>query len=103
MIEQNGTLRMDSHTGECVSYKNAFILFSNTTTYERAETTELVFEVEEGGTGYYFTEGAMEKIIWETDGDGHLVFKNLSGEKLTVNRGTTYISFYKTTQKKTIS
>ena len=103
MIEQNGTLRMDSHTGEYVSYKNAFILFSNTTTYERAETTELVFEVEEGGTGYYFTEGAMEKIIWETDGDGHLVFKNLSGEKLTVNRGTTYISFYKTTQKKTIT
>ena len=99
--ESNGQARTDYHSGEVVSYENVFILFSDSTTYERADTTELVFECAEGGVGYYFTKGSMTKFIW-TIKDGHMLFKDLSGQKLVINRGNSYFSIYKTTQKNSI-
>lgn len=99
--ESNGQTRTDFHNGEIVTYKNVFILFSDSTTYERADTTELVFECTEGGAGYYFTNGSMLKFIWTIE-DGNMVFKDLSGNKLVINRGNSYLSLYKTTQKNSI-
>ncbi len=101
--ERNGEYLTDLHTGESVSYKNAFILFCDTTTYERTDTTELVLETNEGGIGYYFTNGTMTKFIWIRDAEGRLLFNDLSGQKLVINRGNTYISFFKTTQKNSVT
>ena len=37
----------------------------------------------------------MTEIRWSVDDDGNLEFKTLSGERLTVNRGNSYIGYYK--------
>ena len=101
--EKNGQEIIDYHTGENIYYKNVFVLFCDTTTYERADTTELVLETNNSGLGYYFTNGSMIKFNWETDSNGNLQFKDLSGEKLTINRGNSYIAFYKSTQKNSVT
>ena len=48
-----------------------------------------------GGAGYYFTEGTACAITWRVDALGNLTFFNEKGEILTVNRGTSYIAYYK--------
>lgn len=87
--------KMDMLTGENVSYKNVFILFADSTTYEKAEGSELVMDVAAGGKGYYASEGTYTEFIWSTDVSGALNFYTLSGEKLMVNPGNSYISYYK--------
>ena len=86
---------MDMLTGENVSYKNVFILFADATTYEKAEGSELVIDVNSGGKGYYISNGTYSEFVWKTDVSGALTFFTLSGEILKVNPGNSYISFYK--------
>ncbi len=87
--------RMDMLTGENVSFTNVFILFSNATTYENSDGTELVIDTVAGGRGYYISNGGLTEFVWSTNKSGELVFKNLMGETLTVNTGSSYIAYYK--------
>lgn len=87
--------KMDMLTGKNVSYKNVFILFADTTTYEKSEGSELVIDVVSGGKGYYASEGKYTEFIWKTDVSGELSFYTLSGEKLKVNPGKSYFTYYK--------
>ena len=102
-VESNGAMRMDYHSGDAVGYKNAFVLFCDTTTYERSDTTELVLELTSGGTGYYFTEGTMIKFIWSVNENGSLEFRDTTGQILIINRGASYITFCKTTQRNNVT
>ena len=81
--------------GKNISYDNVFILFANATTYEKADGTELVIDTLSGGAGYYVSKGFAVEIRWCVDDSGDLQFLTLSGEKLTVNRGNSYIGYYK--------
>ena len=63
--------------------------------YESAEATELVMNTADRGTGYYATMGTVIKIRWEASESGSLCFYTEDGEKLTVNRGSSYIGFVK--------
>ena len=101
--EQNGIVRIDALDGEVVYYKNVFVLFCDSATYEKAETTELVLDITSGGQGYYFTNGTMLKFKWEYNDKDGLTFLDLSGQKLIINRGNSYIAFYKSTQISSIS
>ena len=101
--EQNGMIRKDGLSGESLHYKNVFILVCDTTTYEKSDTTELVLEFAQGGQGYYFTGGTLLKFKWKCDAGGNLSFTDQSGQQLIINRGDSYIAFYKTTQKASIS
>lgn len=92
---KSGNRKMDMLTGKNVSFTNLFILFSNATTYEKAEGTELVIDTTSGGNGYYISHGYSTEIKWSINENGELIFKTLSGEKLTVNRGTSYIGYFK--------
>ena len=87
--------KMDMLTGENVSYKNVFVLFADSTTYEKSEGSELVMDVASGGKGYYASEGTYTEFLWSTDVSGALNFYTLSGEKLKVNPGNSYICYYK--------
>lgn len=87
--------RMDMLTGENVSFTNVFILFSNATTYENSDGTELVIDTVAGGRGYYISNGGLTEFVWSTNKSGELVFKNLMGETLKVNTGNAYIAYYK--------
>ncbi len=87
--------KMDMLTGQNIAYKNVFILFADSTTYEKAEGSELVIDIASGGKGYYASGGTYTEFIWKTDVSGALSFFTLSGEILKVNPGNSYISFYK--------
>ncbi len=87
--------KMDMLTGKNISYKNVFILFADATTYEKSEGSELVIDVVSGGKGYYASEGKYTEFTWKTDISGELSFYTLSGEKLKVNPGKSYFTYYK--------
>jgi len=92
---KSGSRKVDMLNGKNVSFKNVFVLFANATTYEKADGTELVMDTLSGGTGYYISAGYLTEIRWSIDENGNLKFRTLSGEQLTVNKGTSYISYYK--------
>ena len=98
ILGKNGQAKTDLLSGKSITYKNAFVLFADTTTYESASATEMVTDTASGGGGYYFTEGTATPILWRTDATGRLIFTNESGEILTANRGESYIAFYKASQ-----
>ncbi len=85
-----------------VSYTNVFVLFADTTTYERTDMTQTVMDTIRGGTGYYMSEGTSMRITWKTDDGGVIQFYDTAGRPLTVNRGTSYISFFKSSLSSTI-
>ncbi len=92
---KSGIRKIDMLNGKNVSFTNVFVLFANSTTYEKAEGTELVIDTTGGGYGYYVSKGYMSEIRWSVDENGSLEFKTLSGERLTVNKGNSYIGYYK--------
>ena len=92
---KSGARKVDMLNGKNVAFTNVFVLFANATTYEKADGTELVIDTLSGGTGYYISKGYLTEIRWSIDEGGSLKFKTLSGEQLTVNAGSSYISYYK--------
>ena len=94
-LMKGGRYKTDMLTGENASFRNALVLFADSITYEMAEGTESVIDVTGSGYGYYMTEGGMKEVKWSTDSSGILVIRTLSGEELVVNRGSTYISYFK--------
>ncbi len=99
---KSGSRKMDMLTGKNISYKNVFVLFANATTYEKANGSELVMDTLSGGNGYYFTNGTFTEIKWLVNANGALEFKSLSGEKLSINAGSSYISYYKASRSSSV-
>ena len=86
---------IDMLTGKGAEFNNVFVLFSDVVTYELAEGTESVVNTATNGTGYYLTRGTLTEIRWHVDEQGALHFTDLNGDVLEVNRGTSYIGYYK--------
>lgn len=101
-VSKNDTALVDRLNSETLSYNNVFILFSDSATYETSEYTECVLDTNSGGTGMYLTGGKYVDITWTVTENG-LLFLDENGEKLTVNRGTSYISFVKSSQADKVS
>jgi hypothetical protein len=85
----------DMLTGNAAEFDNAFVLFSDMITYELSLGTQTVVSTASGGTGYYITKGTLTEIRWSVDESGDLRFFGLDGDVLVVNRGTSYLSYYK--------
>ena len=99
---KNGSVKKDLLNDKAINYDNVFVLYANATTYETEEHTQLIIDTYTSGTGIYATMGKYVQITWERDESGNLVFYNSSGEKLTVNRGSSYIAFVKASAKSTV-
>lgn len=95
VLYKDGKTYTDPLSKAAVSYTNAFILFADATTYEKTDVTQLVMDTKAGGAGYYATEGGVSRITWRTDADGRICMYDTAGRALTVNRGSSYISFFK--------
>ena len=95
LLSKNGREKIDMLNGKTASYKNVFILFSDMVTYEMSSGIETVVNTASKGGGYYVSNGTLTEIKWSVDNNGQMIFKDLSGEKLVVNRGTSYIGYYK--------
>ncbi len=97
-FNKNGTPKSDMMSDKKITYKNLFILFADTMTYEGQSGTEMVMNTIGEGSGYYITNGIGQNITWKSDVMGNLTFYSSSGEKLTVNRGSSYIGYTKSSK-----
>lgn len=93
-------LLKDYKTGESISRKNIFILFTTVTPFE---DNYHVKEYLDGGDGYYISEGGYTAIKWTKGktGDG-FKFTDESGKELKVNAGTSWVCIAKNDVKSKI-
>ena len=99
ILSKNSIVKNDLLNDKSLKYDNVFILYANSTTHETEDNTQLILDTYTKGSGIYSTNGCYIEITWEKDASGNLVFYDLDGERLNVNRGTSYISFVKSSLK----
>lgn len=99
---EGGIKKSDALYNQSISYKNVFVLFSDSVTYETESGSELIMNMKNGGKGYYAVNGHAEEITWENIG-GSMRFKNKNGEILNVAAGESYIGFLKSSDKSALS
>lgn len=74
------------------SFTNLFILFFDSTVTSAKDGTVLTLDTASEGEGYYISKGMAAKILWKRDSvTSNLSFTLENGERLTVNRGRSYI------------
>jgi hypothetical protein len=101
-FNKNANAKIDMLTGTCAEFTNVFVLFADTITYELASGTQCVTNTSTGGSGYYITEGTLTEIRWRVDESGALVFEGLNSKTLTVNRGNSYVGYFKASESETV-
>lgn len=101
-MTKNASLKNDLLNDKSISYTNVFVLFANTTTYETESNTQLIVDTYSSGTGLYASMGKYIEITWHKDASGNLVFHDMNGIKLDVNRGTSYIAYAKASEKSSV-
>ncbi len=95
---------LDAENGEQLNFRNVLILFADTRNIEGDTEGRLNVTVTGRGEGYYLTDGRYVPIQWSRAGDtSELVISGMGGEKLTINRGKTFISVVNSSLKGTPS
>ncbi len=94
-LYKNGAAITDSLNGNSVNFTNCFVLFADSVTYDNSSCNQMVMDTIGDGSGFYFTGGSYTEIKWTATSGGIMTFYSPDGNKLTVNRGTNYISFVK--------
>ena len=97
-LSKNGKEKTDMLNDTPLTFTNCFILFADAVTYEDAHGTETVINTIGSGKGYYFTGGTAISINWSAKADGSMSFVGANGEPLVINRGSSYISFMKSSK-----
>lgn len=86
---QYGNPQIDETTGTQIAFTNVFVLYANVQPH--GDSTIDAY-LEDGGTGYYFSDGRYIPITWTKAGTNDpIVVYNANGEVLQVNRGRSYI------------
>ena len=98
LFYKNGMVKTDAINNKGVEYKNCFVLFADSITYDNATCSQMIMDTIGSGRGYYFTNGSYAEIFWTASIEDGMNFYSLGGEKLAINRGTTYISFLKSSR-----
>lgn len=102
-LYKNERAKIDMLNGEAITYKNVFVLFSDVVTYETASGTQSIVKTATGGSGYYISNGTLTEIKWSVDSANNLIFKNLNGSKLIINRGNSFIGYYKASDSNSVT
>ena len=102
-MHKNGEEKKDMLNGKNVEFANCLVLFADSITYESANGSQMIMSTASGGTGYYFTNGSAFTISWSADTDGNMTLFDDGGNKLTINRGNTYIGYVKSTRIQSVS
>ncbi len=100
---RNGNSNNDLLTNSNLEFKNCFVLFADSVTYEGTSGSQTVMNTIGSGVGYYFTNGTAIEIQWDSDTDGNLRFSDVNGEILKINRGKIYIGFVKSSKPEFVS
>ena len=97
-LYRNGNASKDLLNNEEIKFKNCFVLFADSITYEGTNNSQTVINTVGEGIGYYFTNGTVQEIVWRSDIEGNLCFIDSNDLPLTINRGKIYIGFLKSSR-----
>lgn len=92
----NGSPQVDGRSEEQLAFTNVIVLETNIWTREDRVHKGVDWAGNESTTGYYFSNGAMQKIHWYKENaseKGYLKFFDMDGNELELNRGKTYIAY----------
>ena len=101
-IKKNESPFLDALSGNSMTFKNCFILFADSTTYDTSDYSQMVMHTVGSGSGYYITDGGFCEIKWSATTAGIMTFCSQSGEKLVINRGTSYVAYVKSSMKNSV-
>lgn len=90
----NGTIRKDYNSGESVTVKNVFVLYTTIRNYNctGADTYQHREVLLQSGDGYYFVNGTYTPIKWSKGSSKNgIKFTNPDGTPLTVNPGNSWV------------
>lgn len=102
-MSRNGNINNDLLNNSSLDFKNCFVLFADSVTYEGTSGAQTVMNTIGSGEGYYFTNGSAIRIKWCSDADGNLMFSSEDGSELKINRGKSYIGFVKSSRPDFVS
>ena len=88
---QLGEKQIDGIDGKAVTFTNLLVLSSDCATYETENGSEFSLLLN-GGKGKLITGGTSRDVLWTMENGSFALFDS-DGNKLTVNRGATYIGF----------
>ena len=94
-IGNGGSSITDPLNGKVPEFTNCFILFADSVTYDNLNGSQMIMNTIGSGMGYYFSMGGICEIKWSASEDGYMSFTIKDGTMLAVNRGSSYISFQK--------
>jgi len=88
--EHNGNPQMDGVTGTQLAFTNVLIL--ETDIGDHPNGTHRDVRWYNGGTGYYISNGAVQKISWSKESiESRILLFDEDGKELTINAGKSYI------------
>lgn len=91
----NGAPHIDGNTNEELSFTNVFVLETDISVRDEVGHKAIDWEGGADSTGYYISNGAVQKIHWskETNNESsQLKFQDENGNEIKVNRGKSYIA-----------
>ena len=88
---QLGEKQIDGIDREQLSFTNVIVLSCDCATYESANGSEFSLTLN-GGNGTYFSDGTAHDVTWTME-NGVFTLLDADGNRLTVNRGVTYVGF----------
>lgn len=93
--EHNGKAQVDGVTGTQLAFTNVLILETDIGAHSNGTHRDVRWQ--NGGTGYYISNGAVQKITWSKSSiESRILLFDESGKELTINAGKSYIgiSYY---------
>lgn len=89
-----GKPHVDGKSGKQYAYTNVIILETEVKDREDGYHKSVDWQGGKNSSGYYITEGAMQKISWSKESEeAKLKLFDENGDELVINRGKTYIAF----------
>jgi len=89
----NGNAHMDGKTGTQLAFTNVFVLETSISIRDAQGHKKVDWKGDSKGTGYYISNGHMQKIRWSKSSEGaYLRFFDESGNEIQINRGKSYIA-----------
>lgn len=92
----NGQDHIDGKTKEILKFTNVFVLETSISVRDEAGHKKINWAGSSNATGYYISNGFVEKIHWsKANGEEgeYLRFYKETGEELVINRGKSYIAY----------
>lgn len=91
----NGNPQMDSSSNTQLAFTNVFVLETDISVRDDVGHKQLNWEGGTSYTGYYVSNGGMQKIHWSKDANNessYLRFYDENNNEIKVNRGKSYIA-----------